>query len=409
MVKEARFRARCMRYLYGDSAPFPYGFDFLATLDRFLEEAAKVVRADSEIRELVARADAISTARARELTDLDALHASILRALEEGGMRLGGELAPDYAGRVIEAAGRAIDDARRTATSRSEIDRDTLGREIDRHREDTRTALEAFFVLARLPILAATLRMELVDGRAEMSADLLHPEGIVASLALAAHRVGEWQAPRRAGDFVPDLEMRVGVKRGLFSREERLEPMRLDDYVLGGFELAEEHAQLRLRKRPTDPDAYVFDAHMEEGRMVAQVTRPLEAGDSALPMPLEDPDRQKVLTFWERLRRAVEGPLDRRERLLALLLDRDEVFESGRAMDLVERLVRSLAHTVAEIARRSPHKEELSLKRETQVGVREELYVRKRDLAARLANLSMEERAIFAPLAIFASPSPDDA
>lgn len=389
-----------MRYLYGDSAPFPYGFDFLATLDRFLEEAAKVVRADTEMHELVRRAEADARGRDQGLAGVEALHLHATKLLEEEGMRLGGELAPEYAGRVLEAAGRAMDDARRLVSARAEQDEHAVSREIELKHDAVRTSLERFFVLARLPILAATIRMELVDGRAAMAADLVHPEGIVTSLALAADRVAEWQAPRRAGDFAPELELLVGMKRGLFSREERLEPVRLDDYLLGGFVLAEDTAQIRLRRRASDSDAYVFDARLEAGRMVAEVTRPLEAGDRALPTAVEEADRQKILTLWERLRRSVEGPLDRRERLVALLLDHDDVFETGRYMPLLERLVRSFAHTVAEIARRSPHREELSLKRESDGGGREELYLKKRDLALRLDTLTLTERALFAPLGL---------
>lgn len=389
-----------MRYLYGDSAPFPYGFDFLATLDRFLEEAAKVVRADAEMHELVRRAEVAAAERAQALASLQGLHEQATALLEAGGMRLGGDLAPEYAGRVLESAGRAMDDARRMAATRTEMDEQALSRDTARLHEVARGALEVFFVAARLPILAATLNMVLVDGRVAMTADLVHPEGVSASLALAADRVAEWQAPRRAGDIMGDLELMVEMKRGLFSREGRLEPVRLDDWILGGFRLEEDSAQIRLRRRALDSDAYVFDARLESGRMIAEVSRPLETGERALPSLLEDTDRQKVLTFWERLRREAEGPLDRRERLVALFLDHDDVFASGHYVAFVERIVKSFAHTVQEIARRSPHAEELSLKRESDAGAREELYLKKRDVALRLAGLTLTERAVFAPLGL---------
>lgn len=315
-------------------------------------------------------------------------------------MRLAGELAPDYAGRVREAASRSIDEAHRTATSRIEMDEQSLARELGRLGEELRTALEAFFVLGRLPILAATIVMELVDGHPAMSADLLHPEGIAASFSLATDLVPEWQTPRRAGDFGTDLEMMVGLKRGLFSREERLEPVRLDDYLVGGFTFAEERAQIRLRKKASDLDQYVFDSRMEQGNLVVEVSRPLETGERAEPMLVEETDRRRVLSLWENMRRAANGPLDRRGHLLGLSIDRDDVLATGRAIELLERLVKTLAHTVAEVARRSPNPEELSLKRESDEGAREELYVKKRDLWMRLAPLSIEERALFMPLAL---------
>lgn len=389
-----------MRYLYGDSAPFPYGFDFLATLARFLEEACKVVRADSEGRAR-REATAVTVERRRaELAALELLHVDITQRLEEGAMRLAGELAPDYAGRVREAASRSIDEAHRTATSRSDMDEQSLARELARLAEDSRTALEAFFVLGRLPILAATLTMELVEGHPTMSADLLHPEGIAASFALATDLVPDWQAPRRAGDFHADLEMTVGLRRGLFSRGERLEPVHLDEFVVGGFTFAEERAEIRLRRKVNEPDQYVLDARMEQGSLIAEVSRPLETGERAEPIVVEEADRRRVLALWESMRRAANAPLERRARLLGLSIDRDDVFATGREMDLLERLVRTLAHTALEVARRSPNPEELSLKRESDSGDREELYVKKRDLWMRLAPLTLEERALFMPLAL---------
>lgn len=386
-----------MRYLYGDSAPFPHGFDFLSTLERFLDEAAKIVRLETEMRELAETATAATNTRGRAIAELEAFHTDAIKTLEAAGMRLGGDFAPEYAGRVLDASVRAMEDARRASVVRTELDEQALGRELERRHEDVRRALEAFFLLARLPVLAATFEMSLQAGHPQMEAELVHEGAIVVRLGLAAARVSEWQSPRKAGEFVPELELLVGVKRGLFRRGETLEPVALGDYTIGGFCLKEDTAEIRLRKRPADPDAYVFHARLEDGRLLVEVTRPHE-GEPVEPMPLEEADRRQILTLWERLRTAVEGPLDRREHLVTLVLDGDDVFESGLYLAVLERLVRSFAHTIAEVARRSPHKEELSLKRETEGGVREELYVKKRDLVARLEGLTPEERALFAPL-----------
>ena len=41
-----------MRYLYGDSAPFPHSYNFLSTLESFIGAAARIVKLDSESRSL---------------------------------------------------------------------------------------------------------------------------------------------------------------------------------------------------------------------------------------------------------------------------------------------------------------------------------------------------------------------
>ena len=57
-----------MRYLYGDSVPFPPQYDFLAALEVFCAQAARIVRLDAETRALRTAADegAIQRARAVE-------------------------------------------------------------------------------------------------------------------------------------------------------------------------------------------------------------------------------------------------------------------------------------------------------------------------------------------------------
>lgn len=390
-----------MRYLYGDSAPFPHGYDFLATLQRFLEESARTVSLTSEMASLVEARVASERTRVRALADLEALHATLVADLEAGAMRLAGELAPDYAGRIRDEAGRAVEAARAHAAQREDHERRALETELAQRHELARQALEGFFLSARMPILAATIRMDLEGQSPRMSAELVHEGGIVAAVTLAASRAHDWVAPRRAGDFAPELSMLIGLKKGLFRRGDEPEAVRLDDFILGGFVLGEDTAEIRLRRRATEPDAYVFEARLqEEGRLVAHVTRALEAAEHAGPVELEEADRRKVLQFWERLRSAVEGPLDQRSALTALMLDGENVFDSGQYGELLARVVRSLAHTMTEVSRRSPNKEELSLKRESDAGAREELYVKKKDLLVALAGLTLEQRTLFAPLGL---------
>ena len=57
-----------MRYLYGDSVPFPPQYDFLAALEVFCAQAARVVRLDAESRALRVAAEAGSLAPGAALT-----------------------------------------------------------------------------------------------------------------------------------------------------------------------------------------------------------------------------------------------------------------------------------------------------------------------------------------------------
>ena len=70
------------------------------------------------------------------------------------------------------------------------------------------------------------------------------------------------------------------------------------------------------------------------------------------------------------------------------------------ALRLVERMVALFAPTVAEITARSPNPHELSLKRETDEGKREELYLRREELHRKMEPLPAEGRRIFGPLGL---------
>jgi hypothetical protein len=77
------------------------------------------------------------------------------------------------------------------------------------------------------------------------------------------------------------------------------------------------------------------------------------------------------------------------------------VLENDLIGPFVTTMIRMMAPVVAEISKRSPNPAELSLKVENDTGRREEIYVRKADLLAKLEPLSPAERRVFEPFGIF--------
>ena len=199
-------------------------------------------------------------------------------------------------------------------------------------------------------------------GHPGVRATLVHEGGIVARLMLAADRLSEWRLSRRAGGV-------RGRPRALRGFQAWALPPRRVDGVRATRRLARRWvyarrggSRIRLRKRPRAILTRTSSAHgsMPEGFSPTSCVRSTRSTERSLPRSTRVIGKQ-VLWFWERLRSAVEGPLDRRERLVALLLDGDDVFGSPSYVPLLERLVRSFSHTIAEVARRSPNKDELSL------------------------------------------------
>jgi hypothetical protein len=89
-----------------------------------------------------------------------------------------------------------------------------------------------------------------------------------------------------------------------------------------------------------------------------------------------------------------------KERLLSVTLDGADVVEQDLVIAFVERLVQMFSPIVSEIARKSSNATELSLKREHDDGRREELYLRKQELAKRIEPLTAPARGLFAPLGL---------
>jgi len=388
-----------MRYLYGDSAPFPHSFNFLATLDTFMAAAAQVVKLESEARVMETGAAQTATARVKSLEELETFHAAVMRAVQDSARRTIQPETQEYVRQLIEQATRFLEDAKRNVAMTNEREQGAVRADVDRRRAEIRMAIESFLVNGRLPTLDATISMRF-DGHNVVLATHTHPEGIVASFQLATHKLAEWTAPRRVAEFAHGVNLMVGLKRSLFRRDVKPELVHIDDYVVSGFDLTDSTAEIRLRRKIAERDALVFSMRREETELWAEVSHPYEEGPEALPAPVDAGDKVHLTRLWQNLRMTLEPLLAMPDRLMWLKLEGEDVFEHELAIMFIERIVRFLAPTVNEIARRSPNPMEFSLKTESDAGRREEIYVRKEDLLARLGPLSERERGIFAPLGL---------
>jgi hypothetical protein len=401
-----------MRYLFGDSTPFPLTFDFLATLDAFVACAGQVVRLESESNAQERRVSDDAELRTRTVEGVDRFHQTVLRAMRETSMKSLDTEVIDYATDITDHATRYVEGMRQAAASKTEREVAQLNVALQRRREEARMALQQFFVAATLPVLESHFSMNLhgialKDAYHEISVTETHPLGITCALDLDASAVAEWRHPRKVSDFVPGLELLVGGKRSWFNKNVQRDLLRLDEFVVAGFELDDESAQIRLRKKlEQKEDSLVFQLRRMDSELFAEARHPDdEELDQVLPAHVEPHERAHLERFWQMLRRSVSSVSGYRQRLRVLHLDLVDVFDADRAGDLVERIVQMLAPTAQEVAKRSPNAHELSLKEEGDDGRRREIYLRKDDLVRKLEPLTPEDRLRFAPLALFAAPS----
>lgn len=130
-----------MRYLFGDSTPFPLTFDFLATLEAFMACGGDVVRLDTESKEQEKRVHADADARARSVESLERFHQTVLRAMRDSSMKSLDREVLDYATAVSDSATRYVEDTRRVAVAKTEREVAQLAVDVQRRREDAQAAL----------------------------------------------------------------------------------------------------------------------------------------------------------------------------------------------------------------------------------------------------------------------------
>ena len=393
-----------MRYLYGDSVPFPPQYDFLAALEVFCAQAARVVRLDAETRALRTAADEGAIQRTRAVEELDAFHREAVGALKDGARDSTQVPVREYVQQLAELAQRIVDESRRVALQTSDRDQQATRSECGRRRIEAREALEKLLIAVRLPVQETHITMALAEGVNTMSGLFAHEGGLVASFTLAAEEIEDWRVARHVRDFAQDVTMPVGVKRSLFKRSVTSETITLDEYVLGGFELRDDRAELRLRKKAESPDSLVFSMKRIDDKLSAEVHHPDDAeAESGLPAVLDAASAQEVERLWQQLRSACGPLLARKKRLMSLKLGGTDVTEHDLGTKVVALVVGTIASTVGEVARRSPNEHEMSLKVENDSGRREEIYLRKAQLVSALSSVTPKARGVFDPLGLIAS------
>jgi hypothetical protein len=393
-----------MRYLYGDSVPFPPQYDFLAALEVFCAQAARVVRLDAETRALRKGANDGAVTRGRAVDELEAFHREAVGALRDGAKDSLQILVREYVQQLADLAQRLVEEQRRQAVSTSDREQQTTRVECDRRQQESRDALEKLLGAIRLPVQATHVTMHIEEAHNAFAGVFVYEGALVAGFTLSSGDVEEWRGPRKVGDFAQDVTLPVGVKRSLFKRTVAPETITLDDYVIGGFELHDDRFQLQLRKRADAPDSLVFTVRRNDKGVTAEVHHPDDAeAESGLPAQLDASSATDIERLGHLLRKASGPVLARKKRLTSLSLAGDDVWENDLGARVVALVVAVIAPTVSEVARRSPNAHELSLKVENDTGRREEIYLRKAQLVSALSSVTPKERGVFDPLGLIAS------
>lgn len=393
-----------MRFLYGDSSPFPLGYNFLTTLEAFMGAATRIVQLDVEAGQLAKQRDEIAANRVKGLEALEQFHTVVMRAVQDTAQKVQHQHALEYAQRVAEFAQQYVEDHKRGVHASNDRESVSLRQDNDRRNTEMRSNLEGFLKVARFPVLKTQLSVRLqIDGkdtRHTATASFDHPDGIQTSFKLGPHRAPAWVNPRKVSEIVQGVDLMVGVDKSWLKGTVTPKQLNVDDWTIMQFDIADDIFDLVLRRRLTEKETLHFQVRRLENGLVGKVEHPGAAGAETLPGEMTRDDLQQMERLWVALRTASRDILEQKEVLLGVLLDGQPVFESGLAVPFVVRLVAMFAPTVREIAKRSPNEFELTLKMEADGGRREELYLRKEQLVSTLQPLPSKGREVFAPLGL---------
>jgi len=389
-----------VRYLHGDSTEFKEQYNFLQTLQGFVACAGRVALLSSEIRTLEAELVEHMNQRADVLDQVTRFCGALIQHI---GDKAREGSPPDPIGSIatqqVEMLSATLEQARANMARDAQQAKTRTASEVEKRRAAIHGSIGEFLTREILPVLSTSFSMRLTGTGATLTATFEHRGGISACFDLDAGSASSLVSAQKVSALVPEMSLQVGMKKKFLSKDMAPEVLVIDDYVLTAIDLAEGSCDIRLKRKADAPkDALTIEMREADGRLAARITRTESDEPTYTAEPVDHP---KLQALWRAVAERVTPVLARKQRLCWVRLDGNDVFSNDLVLELIDRFVDQFAPVVASIAQHSPSPDELSLKMERGDGRREEIYVRKVDLAKHFAALPPDSLERFTILAIF--------
>lgn len=389
-----------IKYLFGDSEPFPGKTDFLALLRSFVKNAGRAALLHSEIDAMERSVEAQAQSHERDAASVSAFFDDLTRMLEariENADNRG--LVEPYAREIIEYTTRLGEATKARVSGTLDEEKARVSREVAAKSAEVRQCLDAFFVAEPLPVESWAFSMHQGGDGGSATAIFTNPGGIETAYEMA--RDPHWSYPRRVADFAQGVTITIGMKKKFLRSSMVPETVLVDDWLIGSIELSEEIAEIGLRRKGEMEDTFVYRVETDPaGSIHAEILKAAgtEGGDQPHPAEMEDVPRLSSLA--DAIRRVADPVHATRRRLLWVKLHEQDVLENDLLILLLDRIIDQLAPIAAEVSRRSPNANELSLKLEHDDGRREEIYLKKDDVFRPIKDLPDHIKSMFARLGI---------
>jgi hypothetical protein len=163
---------------------------------------------------------------------------------------------------------------------------------------------------------------------------------------------------------------------------------------------------IALRKQPRAGTGFRLEFDASRAPVRVLVMKLMEDGTES-PEPaveLRGQDAVHALRLWQRVVDSTNELAKRRTVMTSGLVDGRPIQEHDEPQLVCDRLVRTLAPAVREIAKRSGAPGELVLRRDVRAGRRDEVYITKAELHAKVLTLPPALRSVFEPFELDSSP-----
>jgi hypothetical protein len=392
-------------YLYGDSAEFPVQRDFLGLLDNFIDTSVKAITLENTIFDLKENVKDRRRLKNSVLDEMD----SFLLTVENA---IGGAVARSkeqktiiqYAEKSKHFLNKFIEDGKIKFSDEIFKEITQFEEKIDRVDEESRKTLEAFLIQDPVPIIKKIYTLKATDEGYSAKVRLDCEADISCVFEIASSELPFWDGHVKACDFVRGVEIPARMKKPFLKSELVPDIVVIDAYFLSDLMCSGEELEVVFRKR-LDTAAERFRLKMNfMNDFSVEVYHAEENGveKNILVVP-ELKNALKILRLRElgdNIVKQLDNLYPRKQRMESLILNGKDVFEENIVFELMQKVAEIFAPIIAEIKKRSPSKEELSLKAEDESGKRSEIYLKKSQVRAKLGEIKEKGDRLFEVLDI---------
>jgi hypothetical protein len=393
-----------MGHVYGDSTPFPYDVNFIEMIRHAVECGVMLMSAQHSIATAVDRSGNFDQLRKQEKSRLDAM-SDAMKLTMTAFMSSHSERMVRTAQRVLEAARAVIDSELMSLEGQANGEIMNTRATVERSREQSFRAVEAFILRHDLPNTAVGVRLLANEEAYSGQALVTSPFGIEAVFALAIPQAHDWGRVRRVAELSAGTEVHIPQESGWLSKRVAVAPVKLDKLVVTEVAVGQDRSLITLRKGARSGGGFQLEVTADANPR-ATLRRLGEDGTLTQdPMiELEGEDSVHAMRLWNRVVESTHDLAMRRQAMTTATFDGKPLREIDEPQAIANKLINVLGPIVQEIARRSGAPGELVLRRDLGEGRREEIYITKAELHEKVMTLPATLRPMFDPFELSEGP-----